>query len=280
MSLFSIFDIGKNALLTSQAALDVTAHNIANVNTPGYSRQEIVLETQPPVKTSIGYIGRGVLARQVKRYYDGFLQRQIFKQRQLLGRSNVLSDIYRQLESIFNEQVESGFSSAYSEYLNAWHEVSANPDSKAQRAVLLSKAEALVGKAKQIESSMTSLLSDINTDVSNTVEEINSLAREIATLNEKIAQVEAGSYLKANDLRDKRDNLMNQLSELVGYSYYEDSSGKVTIMVGRKNLVEGVDYNELSLSHNQDGSVNILFGSENINDLLDKGKLEALLTAS
>ncbi len=280
MSLFSIFDIGKTALLTSQAALDVISHNIANVNTPGYSRQEIVLESQPPVKTSIGYIGRGVMARQVKRYYDGFLQRQILNQQQLIGRSSVLSSIYKQLESIFNEQTGSGFTTAYSEYLNAWQEVADNPDSKPQRTVLLSKAQTLVSRAKSMERAMTQLVSDIHTDVSNTVKKINQIAKEIANLNDKIAQVEAGSYLKANDLRDKRDNLMKELAGLVGYTYFEDSSGKVTIIVGRKNLVEGVDYNELSISRNQDGSINILFGSEKINDFLQKGKLEALLNAS
>ncbi len=280
MSLFSIFDIGKTALLTSQAALDVISHNIANVNTPGYSRQEIILESQPPVKTSIGYIGRGVMARQVKRQYDGFLQKQIFGQQQLLGRSDTLSGIYRQLESIFNEQKGGGFLEAYSEYVNAWQDVADNPDSKAQRTVLLSKAEALVMRAKSIERSMTNLLNDINTDISNTVDKINAIAKEIASVNDKIAQIEAGGYLKANDLRDKRDNLMKELAGLVGYTYYEDDNGRVTIIVGRRNLVDGVNYNELSINRNPDGSINILSGQEKINDFLDKGKLEALLTAS
>ena len=280
MSLFSIFDIGKSALIASKSALDVTAHNIANVNTPGYSRQEIVLQTQPPVKTRIGYIGRGVLARQVNRYYDSFLQRQIFNQQQLLSRSNMLADIYRELESIFNEQMQSGFSDAYAEYVNAWQAVADNPDSKPERAVLLSKTEAMIGKAKNIERSINDLLTSINKDITTTVDRINSLAQQIATLNEKIAQIEAGNYLQANDLRDKRDLLMKELAEYVGYNYYEDSNGMVTIIVGRKNLVEGVNYNELSFSRNQDGSINIIFGQEKINSLLEKGRLEALLTAS
>ncbi len=280
MSIFSIFDIGKSALIASQSALDVTAHNIANVNTEGYSRQQIVLQTQPPVKTRIGYIGRGVLARQVTRSYDSFLQRQIFNQQQLLSRSDVLANIYGELEAIFNEQMQSGFSDAYAEYINAWQAVADNPDSKAERSVLISKTKALIGRAKTIERSINTLLSDINKDISNSVDKINSLARQIATLNEKIAQIEAGNYLQANDLRDKRDVLMRELSKYVGYNYYEDTNGMVTIIVGRKNLVEGVRYNELGISRNQDGSINILFGGENINSLLQNGRLEALLTAS
>ncbi len=279
MAILGLFDIGRSAIFASQTALDVTANNIANINTPGYSRKEAILEISDPVRTGAGFVGRGVTVGGIKRYYDRFLQAQISLQYQRTGRANILGELYRAVEGAFNEQ-QPGFSEAFSEYRKAWQEVSDNPEALPQRSVLLQSALRLAGLAKGVERTLTDLLEDGTEKIIDAVERINTTAAEISSLNEMIAKVEAGSSTQANDLRDRRDRLMNQLSELVDYSYFEDDRGRVTVIVGGRNLVSETGYSELTAVENSDGTVDIFGGRVRMNDYISGGRLSGLLAAS
>jgi len=103
LSILSIFDIGKTALLANQTAISVTSHNISNVNNPDYSRQEVILGVKTPIKIKDSFLGRGVSVDGIKRSYDKFLTDMLVNQENTLGKSSILKDITSQIEEVFNE---------------------------------------------------------------------------------------------------------------------------------------------------------------------------------
>ncbi|NOY39211.1 MAG: flagellar hook-associated protein FlgK [Nitrospirae bacterium] len=279
MAIFGLFDIGKSAIFASRAALDVTANNIANINTPGFSRKEAILDIQTPVRTRTGFIGRGVTVGQIRRHYDNLLQSQLLLQQQNFARSNSLGDVFRQVEEVFNEQQYPKFSASFNEYINAWQEVSNNPEALSQRSVLLQRARGLISMAKDMERSLRETVKQTDSEIEDSIGRVNSITGKIASMNGMITEVEAGSSYEASDLRDKRDNLMGQLSELIGFKSFEDDSGRVTIVMGSKNLVEGERSFTLASSVNPDNTIDITAGNDRINDYISRGAISGLLAS-
>ncbi len=279
MAIFGLFDIGKSAIFASRAALDVTANNIANVNTPGFSRKEAILDIPTPERTPAGFIGRGVTVRHVRRHYDRLLQTQILLQQQNLARSNILGDVFREVEEVFNEQRYPKFSEAFNDYVKAWQEVSVNPEASVQRSVLLQKASALVSMARDMERSLKETIKHVDVQLEDSIERVNALTAEIASINGMIALVETGSSNRANDLRDKRDVLLGELSELTSYNVFEDGRGRINVVMGSRNLVEGENAFTLGLVKGDDGSVEVVAGGEKMNSHVRGGALAGLLDA-
>ncbi len=277
MSLFGLFDIGKSAIFASRAALDVTGHNIANVNTPGFSRQEAILEIATPVAVGNGYLGRGVIVSNVKRHYDRFIQAQLLSQRQSYGRSLALSGGLGQVEQVFNEARGIGLSGPLNDYFNAWQEVANNPEGQPQRTVLLQKGNALVQIAKRMERGLEDILRRTNEEINDTIDRANSLASEIAALNGRIAQVEGGDTNKANDLRDGRERLLGDLGELIEVNSFEGSNGRITVIVGQKNLVDGEKVIPLERVSDAEGNIAVYIDGVNVGQDLEKGRIAGLL---
>ena len=278
MSLFSLFDISKSALFASQTALYITNHNIANVNTPGFSRQEAILEIASPFAMRGGFLGRGVIISGIKRYYDKFIQTQLLGQYQNFGRSLSINHTLSQIEQVFNEAGKMGLSAPLLDFFNAWNEVAGNPEGVVERNVLLQKAQSLVLTAKQMERSITAVMKNTNEAIGEMVDRINSLASGIAKLNSEIVQIEAGGLSEsANDLRDQRDVLLSELSNRIDFSSYEDKNGAVNIIVGMRNLVYGEKTNTLSTRLNEDGYSDLSLDGINITDNIKKGEIGGLL---
>lgn len=280
MSLFGLFDVGKTALMASQTALAVTGNNIANVNTPGYTRQEVILDIATPVPGPGGQIGRGVRIAGIRRSYDYFIQSQILGQRRNYGRSLALDQTLGMVEQVFNDPIGVGLSSGISEFLNAWHDVATNPEGLPQRNTLLQKAGILAAAAGRMERTLLDTLSRINTEVRDIAGGINDMASRIAILNERIVQIEAGiGSGKASDLRDIRDRLLNNLSELTDFSALEDADGAVTVSVGMRNLVSGAHTNTISVTVNQDGGAGLLLDGVDITSSIVGGRLAGLIAS-
>jgi flagellar hook-associated protein 1 FlgK len=278
MSLFSLFDIGKSALFASQAALNVTSHNIANVNTPGYSRKTLILEVLSPSITSGGFLGQGVRIAGIKRYYDNFIEQQLLGQYQNYGRSLAISQTLGGIEQIFNETKDIGLSKALTEYFNSWHEVATNPESQPQRIALMQKATQLIQTTKNMETNITETLKNIDESINNMIDRINDIASKISSLNKSIVYIEAGEQIeKAYDLRDQRDGLLRELSELANISYFEDKNGAITVLLGQRSLVSGGVNNNLSLDIKTDGSISINLNDTDITSLINKGQIGGLL---
>ena len=279
MSLFSLFDIAKSTIFASQAALSVTSQNIANVNTPGFSRKEALFAVSSPVVIGGNLLGNGVTIAGIKRYYDKFIQTQLLGQYQNYGKSYILNQTLSQIEQVFNEAKNMGLAAPLTDLFNAWQEVATNPEGFAERGVLLQKANSLVLVAKQMERGITETLNNTNEAIDNVVDRINTIASQIALLNGKIVQVETGANLEtANDLRDQRDVLLNELSTLVDFSSYEDENGSVTIMVGMRNLVDAGGTNTLSTVANQEGDKDLYLDGINITENITRGQLGGMIS--
>jgi len=281
MSILGLFDIGKSALFASQSALSVTSNNIANVNTPGYSKEDVVLSVSSPVASGQGPIGRGVTVTGIERSYDRFVQAQLLGQGQNQSRSAALDQSWGEVEQIYNEAQGMGISSSLSDYFNAWSDVATNPASPSQRVILLQKAATLTTTAKSMERSIIATLNDANSGIADAATQVNTLAADIAKLNSQIIQQEAGTGAagSANDLRNQRDQKLTDLSQLVDFSTYEDKNGSVTVIVGMRNLVSGTRTNTLSASRNIDGNQDLFLDNINITTDIQSGKIGGLLAA-
>ncbi len=278
MSLSGLFDIGKSAIFASQTALNVVSNNIANVNTPGYSRHEAILEVANPVQVKGNYIGRGVGNVDIRRHYDKFLHLQMIGQNESYGRSFALERGLSHIEQIFNEARNLGLGNSLKDYFNAWQDLSNSADGKPERTAVLQMGTTLVQTAKQMEGDIMDTLKEINDDISNVVNDVNSLTSGIATLNEKIAQLEAGlSNDNASYFRDQRDSKLNELAQLMDYTWYEDNNGRVEILVGGESLVNSQGATTLSTQVDIDGHTNIYARGKDISSVFQKGQLGGFL---
>ena len=230
LGLYSVLDMAKLSLLAQQANMAVTSHNIANVSTPGYSRQRLKIDTSPSVSTGIGQMGTGMRALGVRREYDAFINAQINIEKQILGNWQSQDYNFMRVEGLFNESSESGLSGAMDEYWNAWQAVADNPSGSAERVNLISLAETMARNFNNKFNELFKIQSDFDANIKGIVDDINVLVDQIAEVNEKISWIEATGDA-ANDLRDKRVRFLDELGGMIGFSSFEDSSGQVTVLM-------------------------------------------------
>lgn len=276
MSILSIFDIGKTALLANQTAISVTSHNISNVNNPDYSRQEVILGVKTPIKIKDSFLGRGVSVDGIKRSYDKFLTDMLVNQENTLGKSSILKDITSQIEEVFNEANREGLNGAITKFFNALEDLSVNPSDTSKRIVLINEGNSLVSQFKITEKSLEDIKSTIHLEINDVVKKVNSIGKELTELNKKIAQLEAWGNAQVNDLRDKRDALLKELSGIVNVTSYENSDKSLVVMIGMRNLVNGGVFNELSMEQISDTPRFKLDGID-ISERITGGKLSGLV---
>ncbi|MBI3608257.1 MAG: flagellar hook-associated protein FlgK [Nitrospirae bacterium] len=238
-SILGILNIGKLALFAQQRAISVTSQNIANVNTPGYSRQEAVLETTTPANDQPGQIGTGVQVGEIRRLVNRFVDNQVTSEQSNLGRFDIERSILSRVESNFNDAQGTGIHQALTDFFAAVQDLSNNPQGRAERVTLLARADTLAQRVKGTDAQVQQILKDLNSEIVGTVTDVNALASQIADLNNEIGRAEmAGQH--ANDLRDTRGRLLNDLAQKIDIRTFEDNLGQTTVMVGGgKPLVEG-----------------------------------------
>lgn len=280
----SLFDIAKSALHTSQLALTVTGHNVANVNTPGYSRQEAVLTERPPGYGQPGMVGTGVHATSIRRYVDRFVNQQLTVSRQNLGRLSVAKDELARLQNIYGDSNNQGIAARLNDLFQGLQDVSTNPGERAARSVLLANAAQLASSLNQAALDLASARGSLNFQVRQTVTEINSLSHQIAELNEKIVTAEISGQ-NANDLRDQRESAINDLATRIDLTTVESSNGSVSVFAARGQvLVDGQTVLNLAAVEDSENegllSVGYSTGGTrilNIDTLVSNGRLRSLL---
>jgi len=281
-NVYGILNTGRTALFTQQKAIDVTGHNIANVNTDGYSRQRVNMATNAPYSSQPGQTGTGVRAAEIQRIYDRFLGAQINNENQNLGNWEAQKGVLERVEIIFDESSGYGLNQAMSEFWNAWQDLANNPSDYAGRAALLAKSETMTATFNNIYSNLEQIQTDIDTSIMGTVKEINSIAERIAGLNQKIALTEVGGQ-NANDYRDSRDLLLKELSLMIDIDSFENSDGKVTVLVaGGRPLVENISSWNLSTQPDASGLQDIVWTDSDGNPVvitsgISRGKLKGWL---
>jgi len=281
-SAFFGLEIAKRALFTHQHSLYVTGHNIANANTEGYSRQRgIHAATYPQFSYSLnrptfaGITGTGVEMQEIRRMRDQFIDRDFRNENQIFGEWETKRDILQKIEYIFNEPSDSGIRSVLDEFWNSFQELSKNPENPTVRAVVHQRGIALAETINHTYTQFKELQMQVNEAIDVKVKEINSLSLQIADLNDQILKTEATGD-NANDLRDRRDLLVDQLSKIVKLYVDEDNNGMYTISVTGAALVTGKYYNPIEFDVTDITSV-ITFTDLGYNLVTDGGELKGLL---
>lgn len=283
MGILSLLDIGKSALLANQVALQVVGQNIANVSTPGYSKQEAVLEAAEPMDSRPGQIGMGVKATEIRRQYDNFIENDIILHRQTLGDLGASADAASQVEQVFNDSGGAGVGSAINDFFSAVQDLSNNPSGSAERTALAGKANTLTQFVKQSYGDLGSIRAAADQDIAAEVGNVNKLAGQIAQLNRQIS-VEEAENQNPNDLLDQRGQLMEKLAGSVDFSYFENPSGQVNIILGGGSpLVEGGNSFSLKAEKGTSDGMTVVEcdngsgGLQDITSSIKSGKLAGLL---
>jgi len=236
----AVLSIARTALLTQQMAIEVTSHNVANVNTPGYSRQQLVMEPNNSTTIGLGEIGTGVQGQAIIQYHDKFMTAKVNQQVSSMTGFEAKKSSMAVVETLFNETTEGGLSELLGQFWAAWHDLGNNPSGKAERATLVGRAELLLDHFQGLYSDLMRLSTDMDINLDAGIEEINSLTGQIADLNVQIIAADQGVGA-ANDLRDKRDYLVQQLAELMDINYFEIGSGAYTIMSNSGHILVETD---------------------------------------
>jgi flagellar hook-associated protein 1 FlgK len=221
-------EIGKNGLNIFRVASEVTSENIANVNTPGYSRQRVLLETAPPTLANGFPLGTGVKISTVERYYDSLLQQQMIGASSTQGYDTTKSNVLQQIEPIFNEVINDGLGSAISKFFASWQDLTLNPSGTTERQAILTNSQVLVDNFHAVSSTLSDTVSIQNASLVPLVDTINSTLSNIAQLNAQIKTTELVNG-NANEIRDRRDQLVRDLSQMVGITTTENSDGTTDI---------------------------------------------------
>ena len=284
----SILSIGTSALLSMQQALNTTGHNIANVNTEGYSRQTANFTTRTPQFLGGHFVGSGVQVGSLERSYNQFLTGRVFDH----GSSQAYYDTFATMSERVDNLVgdaNAGMTKAAEQFFSSMQALSNDPGSTTARQLVLSNAQNLANQFQSLDRNLADLGGEATQRATAVVAEINSLAEELAALNSDIRLAKGtdrGS--PPNDLFDERDRLLGELSTKVGMSYNEQRDGTVDVMIGTGQplvINEGAQTLTISSSATAPGQLQLGIASVNgvvinVDNLISGGELQGLVDFS
>ena len=229
MSLNSALQIGSSAASAYQTAINVTSENISNVNTPGYSRQTAVLETAPQSANSGGlFSGNGVSVVSIQRSYDAVLQKELVNAQTSQGYDTTQSTALQTIQPAFNEVSTDGLGAAIDSFFNSWQDLTSDPTSTAERQGVLTSAQNLVDNFNSVSTNLSSAITSQNTSLVTLTGNINQNLTSIAQLNSQIKVIGASGG-NTNELKDQRDQAIQNLSQQIGVTYTENSDGTTDV---------------------------------------------------
>jgi len=242
-----ILATGSSALLAFQQALATISHNVANVNTPGYSRQRVNLAAQPGQFYGYGFVGSGVTVSGIQRMVDGLMSGRLQQSSGELGRLTQLSSLAGGIDQTFSNSA-TGIAQPMSGFFSAAQTLSSNPTSTAARQALLGSAQQLVDRFHSLGSQLAQADNQVDQGLGNDVTVVNQYTQQIAKLNEEIArQTGATNGQPPNDLLDQRDQLVLQLSGKIGVTTASQSDGSLSVFTtGGQTLVLGNNAQKLT----------------------------------
>ena len=281
---FTSFEIARSGLVANERALYVTGHNISNVNTKGYTRQQAIISEVPPQnmpwKSGVLQTGLGTDIQQIRQIRHIFLDGIFRQENNIMGYWESRNKTFEDIEAILGEPMEEGIQTSLNEFWDAWHELSKEPESLAMRAYVAQRGEALISRVNAIGSQLDRLQNDINTEISVRIDEVNEILRQIADLNVEVLKNELNGD-SANDFRDQRNLLIDRLSKLANVDIFELDDGQVNVQVGGCLLVYKGIYKNISVETTAESGqfyVPMIEGTDievPINNGIIKGLMEA-----
>ena len=226
----ALMTLGTRAMFANYAALTTTGNNIANANTPGYSRQTVELATAGSQATGSGFFGKGVDVATVTRAHNQFLTREVAYTASLAAADAARATQLGQLENVFDTG-EAGIGHATGQFLNAFVDVAAKPQDGSARQVALSRADELATRFRAAGQQIDTLQSGVVQSLEISAKQVSELAQKVATINDKIVG-SVGSGHQPNDLLDQRDQLVRDISQLVQVTTIAADDGSMNLFIG------------------------------------------------
>lgn len=254
MPLMGSLYIGTSGLQTGQNALNTTAHNLTNVDTTGYTRQQTLLATKNyvtlaknPSGISDEQYGLGVNFSAVRQVRDYFLDKTYRKES---GRSmfyEVTTEALYEVETLLGEMNGEDFQTSLTNLWTSVQELAKDPSSSVTQGLLVQRSAEFLERASLVYEDLCSYQDSLNLRVKETVDKINKYGKQILELNDQIAMIECSGVEHANDLRDTRNQILDELGELCKMSYSEDSVGRVSVQIEGNDFVKGSMCYEMGL---------------------------------
>ncbi len=278
----STLNIAKTAISVQQYGLNVTGQNIANVNNPDYSLQNAEQKNRTPVLYRGFVFGTGVDIYQISQSVDQLLEQRLTNELSTQSSFEEQEAYMRILEGFFNENSATSINSILTEFWNSWHDLSNNPTGSSERVTVLENGKKIVSSFESVVLNMDGVSQDLTFDISANVNKINSITSKIATLNKEIVGTELVGKVsgkRANDLRDQRNRLLDDLGELIDITTYEDSKGSITVNAANSFIIiSGVDTKQLSMKDKGVAWESSFVGKTVITDKIQGGRIGGLLS--
>jgi len=225
---FSSIEIGRRALRANQLGVSVTGQNIANVNTPGYSRQSVQLSAAASESSGNRFIGNGVTIDGVRGFRDRFVESRLQTEKGINGRLTAERDALAPVDVAFSDSETGGIRSSISSFFNSFSALEAQPNSLTARTSVVAQGTEISNAFRSTRSRLSDIRTDADSALRQSVDEANNLAQQVAALNGRIG-VAANTGAGTSELQDQRSQLVNQLAELTGARSIENSDGSLTL---------------------------------------------------
>ncbi len=276
MSLFGALYVGESGLRTSQNALNTTAHNLSNIQTLGYVRQQVAQSDTTytnPAKNRAGYslqIGDGVKYSDCRHIRDAFLDASYREETGRFSFYDVSYSAIMEIEDIMGEFDGAAFRDSLSSLWVAMEEISKSPNDVTNISLLVQNSATFIENATAVYNSFIEYQYNLNDQVISAVDEINAIGARISELNKQIMKIEAGGVEGANDLRDERDLLVDTLAGYGNVKYDENGAGVMTVMFNGVDFVTDTKYFEMKVKTDEDTGFVTPYWQHNLIWVMDK----------
>jgi len=261
--LATALNTAKLTLSANRKGIEVAGNNISNVNTPGYSRQRMLLGDTPSVEYGGVFIGQGVRVEDIRREQNVFIQAQLVSKNADQGFANSQSVPLAEVERIISIN-ESSLTFEIDEFFDSWQELSNNPSGQIERQIVLQNGELLAESFNEVSTQLDNAQENINSILLSKVDGINAKLKEVADLNQRISTIEAMG-LSPNSFLDQRDLLLQEISQSLGITSYASGNGMVSVQLpSGLPLVDGQTAYSLSAQRlNGKVELSLQYGSSN-----------------
>jgi len=271
----SDLQIGLSGILTAQRSMLVTSHNISNANTKGYTKQSSVLAARNPTITTAGTLGQGVELVKIIRHKDDYLNSRLRDISSSIGSASIKSQYLKELETVFNETSDSSLNNALSSFFKGINDLSQYPEDMSIRSTFLENANTLTDTFRRIVNELDQMKTFIKQSIENKLSDVNTITSNIANINKQIASLKTKG-IESNDLLDKREALLHDLSKLTHITVNTQNNGMVDVMTPGGSLVSGTNVKSLTFDIDTSGTLSITDSEKMSKFTFKTGEIKAL----